>query len=94
VGDARAWLRAVVRGRVQGVGFRFFVEDAGRSLGLDGMVRNLPGGEVEIEAEGERITLNELVERVRQGPPASRVDGVDTEWGEDRGRFNGFRIRV
>ena len=67
----------LVSGRVQGVGFRWFVREAAQSLGLGGWVRNLPGGEVEIEAQGEPESLSLLMERLRTGHPYARVDAVE-----------------
>lgn len=78
--------RLIVRGRVQGVGFRYFARDAGRGLGLDGWVRNLPDGRsVEAEVQGEKTKLDTFESLVREGPPgsfvseftASRVPAVD-----------------
>ena len=87
------YVRLRVRGRVQGVGFRYFVLTAARSLGVHGVARNLPGGDVEIEAGGHRDALEALVERARQGPPHARVDDVEAEWSEEHPRFgNTFRI--
>jgi len=64
----------VVYGRVQGVGFRYFVQRAGRRLALTGDVRNRADGTVEIVVEGESAALSSFIEEVRQGPPASHVD--------------------
>jgi acylphosphatase len=69
-GSAR---RLVVSGRVQGVGFRWFVRQAARELGLAGRVRNLPDGTVEVEVAGPEEALARLRERLREGPPGSRV---------------------
>ncbi len=89
-GDPAA-LRAVVRGRVQGVGFRDYVETRARFLRLAGYVRNLPDGRaVEVIAEGPRAALEQLLEHVREGPAMSRVDAVDTEWGEPSGEYRDF----
>ena len=88
-----AALRAVVRGRVQGVGFRQFVEWRARRLGLTGWVRNLPdGASVEVAAEGPRTALEELLRALREGPRLSRVDAVEAEWGAPTGRYRGFEI--
>jgi len=65
--------RYIVEGRVQGVGFRYFVLRTARELGLAGHVRNLPDGTVEVEAAGEKDGLARLEERLRQGPPPARV---------------------
>src|SRR3546814_20977209 len=75
-------LRAVVRGRVQSIGFRDFVITRARSLGLTGYVRNLPDGRsVEVVAEGPRPALARLVEKLRDGPRAAHVQEVETHWG-------------
>lgn len=71
--------RAVVRGRVQGVGFRFFAERTARALGLHGWVRNRSDGTVETLAEGEEQAVGEYLERLRRGPLGSRVDEVVVE---------------
>jgi len=71
-GGQSTW-RLVVSGRVQGVGFRWFVRQAARELGLAGRVRNLPDGTVEVEAAGPDEALAALRERLREGPPGSRV---------------------
>jgi acylphosphatase len=73
-------LRAVVRGRVQGVGFREFTRRRAAALGLSGWVRNRPDGAVELEAEGPRLALNELLRHLRTGPRLARVDAVDVGW--------------
>ncbi len=88
-----ASLRAVVRGRVQGVFFRDFVRRRAYQLNLKGYVRNLPDGGVELVAEGERPALEKLLEHLREGPPAARVEEVAEEWGDIKGEFSGFSVR-
>ncbi|HEY8491055.1 MAG TPA: acylphosphatase [Dehalococcoidia bacterium] len=89
----RAALRAVVRGRVQGVGFRQFVEWQARRAGLVGWVRNLPdGASVEVAAEGPRPALEDLLRALYQGPRLARVESVEAEWGPAAGRFRDFEI--
>jgi acylphosphatase len=89
--DDIAAFRAVVRGRVQGVGFRDYVETRARFLRLAGHVRNLPDGRsVEVIAEGPRTSLEQLIEHLRGGPRMSRVDGVDVEWREATGEYGDF----
>ncbi len=88
-----AALRAVVRGRVQGIGFRDYVLTRARFLGLSGYVRNLPDyRSLEIVAEGDRRDLEQLLTYLREGPRGSRVDGVETEWGEHTGDYSGFGV--
>jgi acylphosphatase len=84
--------RVVVRGAVQGVGFRWScVREAGR-LGVAGWVRNLPTGEVEIVAEGDDDAVGRLVAWARRGPSGARVDGVDVREEPPEGEW-GFRVR-
>jgi acylphosphatase len=68
------------------------VRDQAGQLGLVGWVRNLSTGDVEVVAEGERSTLSELVERLKQGPLGSAVSTVDQEWGAASNEFNDFKI--
>lgn len=72
-------LRAVVQGRVQGVGFRYYAARAARELGVSGWVRNLPDGSVETLVEGDAAAVEGYLDRLRRGPSASRVDGVVVE---------------
>jgi acylphosphatase len=88
-----ASLHAIVRGHVQGVFFRAFVESRAQSLGISGYVRNRPAGTVEVRAEGEKLKLETLVEHLKKGPPSSSVEDVAVKWGEFSGEFTGFRIR-
>jgi acylphosphatase len=84
-------IRAVVNGRVQGVGFRDYVENRARFLRLAGLVRNMPDGRaVEVIAEGPRESLEKLIEHLREGPRMSRVDGVEVEWREATGEYRDF----
>ncbi|MCS6829459.1 MAG: acylphosphatase [Armatimonadota bacterium] len=83
---------AIVSGRVQGVGYRAFVVRYARALGLDGSVRNLPSGQVEVVAEGNEKALNQLLTLLKQGPPAARVSEVSVQWGDATGANNGFHI--
>ena len=66
--------RFIVRGRVQGVGFRWFVEREAHILGIAGWVRNNHDGSVEVLAQGMRDQLSGLHARLREGPRAARVD--------------------
>lgn len=71
--------RYVVTGRVQGVGFRWFVEREARALGLGGWVRNRSDGSVEVLASGTNQQLNGLYDKLKEGPRAARVDNVAVE---------------
>jgi acylphosphatase len=66
-------------GRVQGVGFRWFVRQEARELGLAGRVRNLPDGSVEVVAMGEPSALACLRDRLREGPPGARVQRIEEQ---------------
>jgi acylphosphatase len=90
--DARARLEAVVRGRVQGVGFRFWAVREAMHLGVDGFVANEADGSVRVVAEGTRAALHRLVARLEEGPPAALVERVGTRWEPARGMAGGFRI--
>ena len=84
--------RFVVRGRVQGVGFRWFVEREAHVLGVSGWVRNNADGSVEVLAQGTRDQLLGLRSRLRHGPRAARVDDVEeSEVGPVAG-LTSFRI--
>jgi acylphosphatase len=69
--------RFIVKGRVQGVGFRWFVEREAAMLGLAGWVRNNDDGTVEVLASGRDEQLESLRSKLKQGPRAARVDTVD-----------------
>ena len=83
--------RAVVTGRVQGVGFRFFAVRAARELGVRGWVRNRPDGAVETVVEGEDGPVVEYLARLGRGPGGSRVDAVAVEDLEAQG-LAGFEV--
>jgi acylphosphatase len=86
-------LRAIVNGIVQGVGFRYFVVGAARSLALAGYVRNARDGTVEVVAEGPREALEELLAELQAGPGGSVVRSVETSWEEAQGEFQHFEVR-
>ena len=87
-------LHAIVSGRVQMVGFRFFVIDEARRLGLAGWVRNgADGRTVEVVAEGPEASLRALEAALRDGPRHARVDAVDATWSDGAGEFHRFDAR-
>ena len=90
VARAHIW----VRGRVQGVGFRAHVEYCARNIGgVSGWVRNVGYDTVEAVAEGERAVVDRLIEAMKQGPRASRVDESRVEWESPTGEFTQFGVR-
>jgi len=86
-------LHATVEGRVQGVGYRYFVQETADLLGLSGWVRNRWNGDVEVVAEGDRQTLEKLLTALQRGPRAAYVARVTTEWLPATGEFGSFRVR-
>jgi acylphosphatase len=88
----KARVHVFVRGRVQGVFFRDHTRRWAVSLGLKGWVRNLEDGRVEVLAEGEKGSLEDLVGRISLGPPAAMVENAEVAWESFRGEFDDFRI--
>jgi len=86
-------IHLLVRGRVQGVGFRAFVLRRAQALGITGWVRNCADGSVELEAEGEPERLERLVEAVSRGPVGARVAAVDRSARAGSAGQTGFRVR-
>ena len=85
-------LRVIVRGRVQGVGFRDYAETRARSLGLTGYVRNLSDGRsVEVVAEGPRHDLERLADHLHKGPTGAHVTAVEIDWRPPTGAHSDFR---
>jgi acylphosphatase len=85
--------RFVVRGRVQGVGFRWFVEREAHILGIAGWVRNNHDGTVEVHAQGTREQLAGLRSRLQEGPRAARVDDVQESDAQSTAGLNSFQIQ-
>jgi acylphosphatase len=86
-------LQAVVKGEVQGVGFRWAVQRQAGQLGLTGYAENLPDGSVRVEAEGDPARLDELEAFLRQGPHWAEVDSLDSQRVPATGEFRGFGTR-
>ncbi|HET9520927.1 MAG TPA: acylphosphatase [Candidatus Limnocylindrales bacterium] len=86
-------LDATVRGRVQGVGFRYYVLRLARELGLAGWVANEPDGSVRTVAEGSELAIDRLHDALRVGPPGAIVDDVLAVRMPGSGTFDGFAIR-
>ncbi|MFH1842574.1 MAG: acylphosphatase [bacterium] len=82
-----------VRGRVQGVAYRWHTLQQAQRLGVTGTVRNRPDGSVRIVAEGNREALEALLIWARQGPPHALVSDTEVVWSEARGEFAEFDVR-
>jgi acylphosphatase len=92
---AQSSFKAIVKGRVQGVGFRAYVRQKAEEAGAAGFVRNMASGnEVEVQAEGTRTALEKLVGELHNGPRAAKVERVKTVWSTYTGQFKGFEIRL
>jgi acylphosphatase len=85
-------LHGLIRGDVQGVGFRFFMIRQAKALGLDGWVQNRDDGTVEFVAEGSRRDLEKLERAAREGPRMARVTGVEVSWSQATGGLSHFDI--
>jgi len=84
--------RYLISGRVQGVGFRYFAEEAAAREGVNGWVRNLPDGRVEVAADGESDSVERFERAIRHGPRGARVDEVEV-FDDVPGTRAGFGIR-
>ncbi len=82
----------IVKGLVQGVGFRYFVHRHATNLGLKGFAKNLYDGSVEIEVEGPRSSIEELIRLVKVGPRSAQVTDIKLEWKEVEHRYSNFDI--
>jgi acylphosphatase len=81
-----------IRGRVQGVGYRYFARRAAERLGVRGFVRNLPGGDVEVHAEADTGTLQEFRAELERGPVSSRVSEIVETTTTLTDRYSSFEI--
>lgn len=82
-----------VKGRVQGIGFRAYVESSARQMGVTGWVRNVGYDTVEAVAEGERESIDRFVEAMKMGPRGSHVDESRIESETPAGEFQSFQVR-
>jgi acylphosphatase len=85
--------RFLVSGRVQGVGFRYFAQEAALLEGLSGWVRNLPGGAVEVLAEGDTEAVERFARRIARGPAMARVDDLAASEETPHGRGGPFVVK-
>jgi len=91
---SQARLHAVIEGRVQGVGFRYFVLEVAELLGVFGWVRNRWDDTVEVLAEGEHSVLEKLQDALGRGPRGAYVSSVKVEWEKPTGEFHNFRVAM
>jgi acylphosphatase len=91
---ARKRLEAIVHGRVQGVGFRWFVQRRAAALGLTGWVANEPSGAVRVVVEGAPEAVDSLAADLAAGPPGAIVDRVEVATPTATGEFSRFEIRA
>lgn len=85
-------LQVIIKGSVQGVGFRAFVAEAAQSRGITGWVRNTFEGNVEVFAEGSKSKLDELLNILHSGPNLSEVTKVTFTWSEGKSKYSSFFI--
>jgi acylphosphatase len=85
-------LHGLVKGEVQGVGFRYFLIRRAQALGLNGWVQNRDDGTVEFVAEGRRPELEQLERAAREGPRMARVTAVEVNWSQATGSLDRFDI--
>ena len=85
--------RFLIRGRVQGVGFRYFAQRSAQRLGVKGFARNLPNGDVEVHAEAEAATLKLFKQELERGPRMSLVSDIVESDVPDSGLYSSFLIR-
>ena len=85
-------LYAIFAGTVQGVGFRYFVRDKAKKLGVKGYVRNLPDGTVEVVAEADKETLKKFFSEIEKGPPLAKVTDIKYHFENKDGGFTDFEI--
>jgi acylphosphatase len=82
------------RGRVQGVGYRYFVTDCAQQAGVTGYVRNMADGSVQVIAEGSEESLTNFIRDINaETDPVISVEQIDIEWCVPTGEYNGFRIQ-
>ena len=81
-----------ISGRVQGVFFRAWAHEQADQLGVLGWIRNRPDGHVEAHVEGDQKAVDEMIERLRRGPPAAHVDNLRV-WDADMCDFDEFEVR-
>lgn len=87
-----ATAKIIVKGVVQGVGFRYFTVIEARKLSINGYTRNRQDGSVEVLAEGKKSDILTLVKNLRIGPSLSHVTDIEIEWQDYESRYKGFLV--
>tara|TARA_Y100000310_G_scaffold203025_1_gene203287 strand:- start:5771 stop:6046 length:276 start_codon:yes stop_codon:yes gene_type:complete len=85
-------LHIIIHGTVQGVFFRDFTKQQAKSLNITGYVKNQTGNSVELVAEGEEESLNQLLQLCKQGPSSAEVTNINIKWEEYKNEFKEFNI--
>ena len=83
----------IISGKVQGVFYRASCQDMAVKYGLNGWVKNLPSGEVEILVQGDKEQIEKLIEWCKKGPPNADVTDVKIKWQEINEKINGFSVK-
>lgn len=90
----RVRAHAIISGKVQGVFFRMETQKTAEKKGVSGWVRNKQDGTVEAVFEGDKNSVDSVIEWCKQGPPGSRVDDINIEWETYSGEFTDFNVRA
>ena len=95
IGDNNNRVRAyiVLTGRVQGVAFRYYARNIANRHGVKGWIRNLDNGDVEVTIEGERNSVNQMIEWCKEGPSLALVEDIKIIWQSYAGDFSEFHVR-
>lgn len=83
---------ALIFGFVQGVGYRHFIRSKANELGLTGWVKNLPDGSVEAVFQGDKSSIDKVIEHCKKGPFLSEVEGVEVQWESMVDNFKDFMV--
>ncbi|MBD3224308.1 MAG: acylphosphatase [Caldithrix sp.] len=87
-------LQVILKGRVQGVGFRWFTREQAREFGVNGYVKNLPNGDVEVVAEGEVAVVDAFIEKLKQGPGFAHVTDTEMTELQKTDRYSSFDVAL
>lgn len=85
--------KVLISGHVQGVGFRYFTTDLARNFGVNGWIRNLATGDVEIYVEGDKSTVSGFLKELKTGPRHGRIGNFQIEWKQFEGKYDSFQVR-